>query len=84
MRALHNEENEWRLKSRAVWLQTGDKNTSFFHKKEKSRQNRNTVEEIKTAPGTRINYFEEIKKTMLRKRYEIILSIFRLFLAKEK
>jgi hypothetical protein len=32
MKVLHNEEKEWRLKSRALWLQAGDKNTSFFHK----------------------------------------------------
>jgi hypothetical protein len=54
MRALHKEEKEWRLKSRALWLQAGDKNTSFFHKQAKSRQHRNTVEEIKTTSGTEL------------------------------
>jgi hypothetical protein len=62
MRVLHNEEKEWRLKSRAMWLQAGDKNTSFFHKQSKARQHKNTMEEIKIASGTRINSFEEIKK----------------------
>jgi hypothetical protein len=62
LRALHNEEKEWRLKSRALWLQAGDKNTSFFHKQAKARQHRNTVEEIKTASGDRVNSFKEIKK----------------------
>jgi hypothetical protein len=64
MRVLHNEEKEWRLKSRALWLQAGDKNTSFFHKQAKARQHRNTVEEIKTASGDRINSFEEIKRKL--------------------
>jgi hypothetical protein len=62
MRVLHNEEKEWRLKSRAMWLQAGDKKTSFFHKQSKARQHKNTMEEIKIASGTRINTFEEIKK----------------------
>jgi hypothetical protein len=52
MRALHKEEKEWRLKSRALWLQAGDKNTSFFHKQAKARQHINNVEEIKTKLGT--------------------------------
>jgi len=62
LRVLHNEEKEWRLKSRALWLQEGDKNTSFFHKHAKTRQHINTVEEIKIASGDRVNSFEEIKK----------------------
>jgi hypothetical protein len=62
IRALHNEEKEWRLKSRALWLQAGDKNTSFFHKQAKARQHKNTVDEIKKATGEVINSFEEIKK----------------------
>jgi hypothetical protein len=63
MKSLHNEEKEWRLKSRALWLQVGDKNTSFFHKQAKARQHRNNVEEIKTQSRTPINSFEEIKKS---------------------
>jgi hypothetical protein len=52
MRVLHKEEKEWRLKSRALWLQAGDKNTYFFHKQAKARQHRNIVEEIKTNSRT--------------------------------
>jgi hypothetical protein len=62
MRVLHKEEKEWRLKYWPLWLQVGDKNTYFFHKQSKSRQQRNIVEKIKTASGTWINSFEEIKK----------------------
>jgi len=62
IKALHNEENEWRIKSRSLWLQAVDKDTSFFHKLAKSRQHKNSVEEIKTATGEITNSFEEIKK----------------------
>jgi hypothetical protein len=36
----------WRMKSRALWLQDGDKNTAFFHKHTQSRINYNSIEEI--------------------------------------
>jgi hypothetical protein len=45
-----------------LWLQEGDKNTSFFHKQAKARQHKNTMEEIKTTSGSRIISFEEIKR----------------------
>ena len=62
LRAPHNEEKEWRLKSRALWLQVGDKNTSFFHKQAKARQHKNLVEEIEKASREINNSFDEIKK----------------------
>jgi hypothetical protein len=40
------EEIYWRMKSRALWLQDGDKNTAFFHKHTQSRINYNSIEEI--------------------------------------
>lgn len=29
--ALRKEEETWRLQSRCLWLQMGDRNTTFFH-----------------------------------------------------
>jgi exonuclease III len=40
------EETYWRIKSRALWLQEGDKNTSFFHKQAQARTNYNFISEI--------------------------------------
>jgi len=34
------------MKSRALWLQDGDKNTTFFHKKTQARINYNSISEI--------------------------------------
>jgi hypothetical protein len=51
VKSLKDEETIWRLKSRSLWLQVGDKNTTFFHKQAKVRQWRNRVEEIKLQSG---------------------------------
>jgi hypothetical protein len=61
LKALHNEEREWRMKSKSLWLKARDKNTTFFHKQAKARQHRNSIDEIKKVDGEIINSFEEIK-----------------------
>jgi hypothetical protein len=48
IQALKEEEITWRLKSRSLWLQAGDQNTSFFHRQTKARQWTNQFSEIKT------------------------------------
>jgi exonuclease III len=45
-KSCREEEIYWRMKSRALWLQDGDKNTAFFHKHTQSRINYNSIEEI--------------------------------------
>eukprot|EP00253_Pinus_taeda_P017214 PITA_17214 len=45
-------EEKWRTKSRQVWLESGDKNTSFFHKQATARQVRNTITAITDNAGT--------------------------------
>ena len=44
--ALRREEQYWRNKARCLWLQEGDKNTSFFHKQAEARKNQNNISEI--------------------------------------
>eukprot|EP00253_Pinus_taeda_P015168 PITA_15168 len=46
------EEEKWRTKSRQVWLESEDKNTSFFHKQATARQARNTITAILDSAGT--------------------------------
>ncbi|MCY6488191.1 hypothetical protein, partial [Actinobacillus pleuropneumoniae] len=37
------EEEIWRIKSRSLWIQVGDKNTTFFRNKTKARRTRNHI-----------------------------------------
>ena len=44
---LAKEEQIMRLKSRALWLEAGDKNTNFFHRSASHRKKINTIREIR-------------------------------------
>ena len=50
-RILADEEKSCRIKSRALWLEDGDKNTKFFHRHASHRKNINTILEIKDEEG---------------------------------
>lgn len=41
------EKEYWRLKSRSLWLKSGDRNSSFFHKQAQVRKGRNSITETK-------------------------------------
>lgn len=45
------EEASWCLKSRAIWLKEGDKNTKFFHRFTNKLWEANTIWEIKNEEG---------------------------------
>eukprot|EP00253_Pinus_taeda_P015908 PITA_15908 len=60
-RSSKEEEEYWRQKSRTLWLHSGDKNTSFFHKKAEARKNFKSVSEIHHQ-NTVIKDFERIKR----------------------
>eukprot|EP00253_Pinus_taeda_P013898 PITA_13898 len=53
-------EEEWRLKSRAIWLKAGDKNTSFFHNYAKGRKSANTIWQLMTEEGREAKTFEAL------------------------
>ena len=57
------EEKELRLKSRAIWLEVGDKNSNFFHNYASHRRNINTICEIKNQDGRLIRTFDEKAKS---------------------
>eukprot|EP00253_Pinus_taeda_P002268 PITA_02268 len=57
---LLDKEEEWRLKSRAIWLKAGDENTKFFHNYVKGRKNANTIWKLKDPEGREASSFEAL------------------------
>jgi len=66
------EEEESRLKSRCLWLKSGDKNTTFFHNTMKIRRSRNQIEQIQ-VDGQEIKGSKEIKNAA-HKHFKELLS----------
>ncbi|KAF8088702.1 hypothetical protein N665_0532s0062 [Sinapis alba] len=58
------EEEYWRTKSRALWLQAGDRNTIYFHAKTKQRRSYNRIIHIQYDKGNTYNKDEEIHRHM--------------------
>lgn len=52
----------WRLRSQSVWLQAGDKNTTYFHRQTKVRHHKRIELEIILEDGYVLNIFPNIKE----------------------
>jgi hypothetical protein len=48
---LEQEEIKWQQRSRANWLQNGDKNTAFFHSFASARKKKNHIKQLKDPTG---------------------------------
>eukprot|EP00253_Pinus_taeda_P025838 PITA_25838 len=57
---LLDKEDEWRIKSRAIWLKSGDENTRFFHNYAKGRKSGNTIWSLKDEEGSEVSSFTEL------------------------
>ena len=55
------EEEKWRIKSRILWLQSGDKNTTFFHKHATVIKAKNSIASIIDTDGHPQAYQQKIK-----------------------
>jgi hypothetical protein len=51
---LEKEELHWRQRSRVNWLQAGDRNTSYFHRKATWRAKKNKIDKLKDDNGNEI------------------------------
>jgi len=56
---LLEKEEAWRLKSRAVWLESGDDNTKFFHTYARGRKVANTIWSLQDEEGSSYVSFDE-------------------------
>jgi hypothetical protein len=59
---LAEQEEMWRLKSRAIWLENEDENTKFFQAYAKGRRDENTIWSLKDREGRSITSFEGLAK----------------------
>eukprot|EP00253_Pinus_taeda_P016021 PITA_16021 len=67
------EEEEQRQKSRCLWLNSGDKNTSFFHNNLKLRRAANNIDKI-TVEGRVFSDQEEIKTAASRHFHALLIA----------
>jgi len=65
-KTMVEEESTWRLKSRATWLQEGDKNTKFLHRYDNWRRQVNLVWEIKDEAGKSFFTQEDISNEAVK------------------
>jgi len=56
-------EISWRQKSRALWLQAGDRNTKFFHKVANMHRKFNSMSTI-VVDGVRYDTLSDIKSAI--------------------
>lgn len=63
---LEQEEASWRLKSRAIWLKEGDRNSIFFHRFASSRRENNSIWKIKDGKGDFLYSQQDISSEAVR------------------
>jgi hypothetical protein len=66
-RLIKEKEKTWRLKSRAIWLKSGDEYTKKFQAFEKGRKFSNTIWNLKSQDGTQEHTFKGMSR--IGKRY---------------
>lgn len=64
-RAYTEEESYWRQRSRVLWLQHGDKNTSYFHAITRGRHAANKFSVIENQQGTPVYDEDQIAATIV-------------------
>lgn len=72
-RANRMEEQKWRIKSRQLWLQGGDKNYTFFHKQNTVRKIKNNVTSITDDEG-QLQTSQDVIKKAASKHYSVLLT----------
>ena len=71
---LDQEEALWKQKSREEWLELGDRNTKYFHRKTLARRRRNRITALKTTENEWCHNEEELKSEAI-KFYKLLFSV---------
>ncbi|GKU93023.1 hypothetical protein SLEP1_g6663 [Rubroshorea leprosula] len=58
---LEREEVMWHQRSREIWLQEGDRNTRFFHKRASRRKDHNTINKLQGKDGVWKYDFQDLQ-----------------------
>ena len=59
-------ETYWRQRSRVQWLQEGDRNTAFFHRRASNRKSRNTIKGLLNEEGVWSSDRDEVAKVLIQ------------------
>ncbi|KAL0454986.1 UNVERIFIED_CONTAM: putative mitochondrial protein [Sesamum latifolium] len=70
------EEILWKQQAKALWLQSGDCNTSFFHAKANERLVRKEIRTIKDANGTEVGDKDGVQRVILDYFRSIFVSTY--------
>ncbi|XP_055962333.1 uncharacterized protein LOC126687828 [Mercurialis annua] len=70
---LLKEDILWKQRSRADWLQAGDRNTKFFHQKASNRKKNNNIHRLRDDSGV-WQYGEDIKGVVVNYFHELFSS----------
>ena len=70
---LKQDEKDWRLKSRATWINLRDNNTRFFHSFASYRRNMNLIWELTDDNGSIVKGQEELQR-LEKSHFEKILK----------
>lgn len=61
----NNRGKVFKEKARVSWLQYGDRNNAFFHRKVRAHNAGNKILSLYDEEGTHVTYYEEVKKLLL-------------------
>ena len=62
---MDKEDDTWRQRSRISWMQSGDRNTRFFHEKASARYKKNFIKGLMDENGVWLEGDKHVEELML-------------------